>query len=269
MADGVLRTLAVLIATVALCLLLPQLNATDPLAINLEQRFAEPAWSHPFGTDDLGRDVLSRTLHGAALTVTVSILTLITSLCLGIVLGLCAGYFADRWPDKLISWVADLLTSIPFLVVLAAVLSLTGPGTWRAYGILTALLWVGPARIVRAETRKVLQLPYVLSARAIGATEWHVLIKHVAPATVRTATLFSVGYLPEVIAIEAGLSFMGLGVQPPDPGLGKMIYDGIQYLTSAWWMAFAPAAVLLVIVVVIQLATGSSMQTARHGSEKH
>jgi peptide/nickel transport system permease protein len=150
------------------------------------------------------------------------------------------------------SWLADFLVSVPFLIVIAAVLSLTGPGLEKAYVVLTAIIWVSPARIVRAEVIKTLPLEYVSAERALGNPGWRILFITVVPACVDAAILFSVGYLPEIIALEAGLSFLGLGVQPPQPSLGKMIFDGMTYIGSAWWVAFVPAATLFAIVTGVQ-----------------
>lgn len=258
-----IRTILALVLLMVVCLAMPHFLADDPLAIQIQNRLLPPGAQHVLGTDELGRDLLSRILHGTALTVTVSTLALLTSLAIGIALGTWAGYSNGGWPDRLISWVADLLVSVPFIVVLAGIASLTGPGVWKAYGLLSMMIWVGPARIVRAEVRQTLALEYVLAERAVGASEWRILWRTVMPVCVRSATLFSVGYLPEVIAIEAGLSFMGLGVQPPQPALGKMIFEGMAYITSAWWIAIFPAAMLFVLVATIQAAAGSARTSRR------
>ncbi len=246
---GVLLALTVVIG---ICLMLPLLPTQDPLAITMGERFSPPSSTHWFGTDDLGRDLFSRVSRGSALTVGVSVIALLSSLTIGILLGAVAGYFYNRWPDRLFSWMADLLVSVPFLIVIAAVLSLTGPGLAKAYVVLTAIIWVGPARIVRAEVIKTLPLDYVSADRALGNPGWRILFVTVVPACLDAAILFSVGYLPEVIALEAGLSFIGLGVQPPHPSLGKMIFDGMTYISSAWWMALVPAAALFAVVTGVQ-----------------
>lgn len=247
------RGTAIALACVtALCLLLPLFGQQDPLAISLADRLSPPGASHWLGTDDLGRDVLSRILHGAALTVGVSVAALVSALALGIALGTTAGYFYRRWPDALFVWTADFLSSIPFLLVMAAVLSLGEPGLGNAYLVLTAVMWVSPARIVRAEVVKTLPLDYVIAERALGKPEPTVLFVTVMPACVDAAIVFCVSYLPEIIALEAGLSFLGLGVQPPQPGLGKMIFDGVGFIGSAWWLAAAPAVTLFAIVLGVQ-----------------
>jgi peptide/nickel transport system permease protein len=241
-----------LVCVTAASFLLPQFAQHDPLTIALAERLAPPGPAHWLGTDELGRDVLSRILHGAALTVGVSVAALVSALVLGIALGSAAGYFYRRWPDAVFVWCADFLSSIPFLLVMAAVLSLGEPGLKNAYLVLTAVMWVSPARIVRAEVIKTLPLDYVMAERALGKREVATLFLTVMPACVDAAILFCVGYFPEIIALEAGLSFLGLGVQPPQPGLGKMIYEGIGFIGSAWWLAVAPAATLFAIVLGVQ-----------------
>lgn len=248
------QLVTVLAVLAILALLLPWIAPHDPLAVSIEGRLTPPDGAHWLGTDELGRDVLSRVLHGAALTVSVSIAALLTSLVIGVILGAGAGYFYNRWPDHVFRWVTDFTMAVPFIILIASVLSLTGPGVLKAYAVLAAIIWVSPARIVRAEVIKTLPLDYVLAERSIGTPEWQVLFFTVVPACFKTALIFSVGYLPEIIALEAGLSFLGLGVQPPHPGLGKMIFDGINFVSSAWWIAVSPAATLFLVVVGVQLA---------------
>lgn len=264
MRDNVTRQMiTALIALVVLCLLLAITPTQDPLKVAFDDRLAAPNVGHWLGTDDLGRDMLSRVVKGAALTISVSIAALLSSLAIGVVIGAGAGYFYKSWPDRVFCWVADFVTAVPFVVLIASLLSLTGPGVLKAYIVLTGIIWVSPARIVRAEVIKTLPLEYVLAERALGAPEWRILFFTVTPACVSTAVLFSVGYLPEIIALEAGLSFLGLGVQPPQPSLGKMIFDGIGHIGSAWWIAVFPAATLFFIVLAVQsVAWGARARAA-------
>ncbi|RJX17052.1 MAG: ABC transporter permease [Desulforudis sp.] len=242
----------------ALCLItvfflvIPWCSKYDPLVISMTERLLPPSQIHWLGTDDLGRDLLSRVLHGIALTLTVSVVALLSSLFIGALLGALAGYYYSRWPDRLFCWIADFLTSLPFLLVVAAILSVVGPGLVKAYAVLTAIMWTNPARIVRAEVIRTLLLDYVVAERAMGAPEWKILFVTVLPTCVDSAVLFSVGYLPEIVALEAGLSFLGLGVQPPQPSLGKMIYDSVTYIGTASWVALSPATALFLIVLIIQ-----------------
>lgn len=232
---------------------IPWLATQDPIAIDLDERLMAPSGAHLFGTDDLGRDVLSRVLHGFSTTVMVSLAALVSALGIGIFLGSVAGYFYKHWVDWGFNWLASLIMSIPFLLIMASILSLTTPSIGMAYLILAGIMWVNTARLVRAEVIKRMPLDYVIAARALGSTEWSIVAKDVLPACTQSAVLFSISYLPEIIALEAGLSFLGLGVQPPDPGLGKMIFDGLNYINSAPWIALFPAAALFVFVLLVNV----------------
>ena len=242
-------------ALTGVSLIAPWFSAYDPLVISIGERLLQPNHVHWMGTDDLGRDLFSRVLHGAALTMSVSVAALLSSLVLGAILGAAAGYYYKGWPDKLFCWLSDFLMSIPFLIVIAAVLSLSGPGLDKAYMVLTVIMWTSPARIVRAEVIKTMPLEYVTAERAMGSPEWRILFVTVMPACMNTAMLFSVSYLPEIIALEAGLSFLGLGVQPPRPALGKIIYEGIAQLPGSWWLSIFPAGTLFMLVVGVQVAS--------------
>lgn len=243
-----------------ICLSLPMLPTQDPLTMDVAQRLLPPSATHWLGTDDLGRDLLSRVVAGTALTVGVSIAALLASLAIGVLLGAAAGFCYGRWPDRLFLWLSDLLVSLPFLIVIAAVLSVTGAGLAKAYAVLTAIIWVSPARIVRAEVIKAAPLDYVSAERALGTPEWRILLLTLVPACVDAAVVFAVGYLPEIIALEAGLSFLGLGVQPPQPSLGKMIFDGLTHIGAAWWLAIMPATALFLVVLGVRGIAGVAPQ---------
>lgn len=234
--------------------LLPGLATYNPVDVRLDDMLMAPSGHHLFGTDELGRDVLSRVLHGFATTVTVSLAALASSLLIGATVGAVAGYYYETWPDRILGWVINLIISLPFLLIIASVVSLTQPTIAKAYLILTAIMWVHPARIVRAEVLKRMNLDYVLASRMLGSPEWRILAKTILPDCLKAAITFSVSYLPELVALEAGLSFLGLGVQPPDPGLGKMIFDGLNYIYSAWWISLFPAIAVFVLVLVINIA---------------
>lgn len=231
----------------------PYFSPHDPLEINLDNKLMNPSLQYFWGTDDLGRDIFSRVLYGLSTTVCVSILSLLTSLALGICLGGIAGYLYNTWVDWIFNWIVSLIFSLPFLLVMSSIMSIIKPSIGNAYMILTCIMWVGPARITRAEVIKTRNLGYVLTAKAFGYQEWRILLLTIMPATVESACTFSISYLPEIIGLEAGLSFLGLGVQPPYPGLGKMIFDGLNYIYSAWWLALFPALALFLIVIIINL----------------
>ena len=231
----------------------PYFSPRDPLEINLDNKLMNPSLQYFWGTDELGRDVFSRVLHGFSTTICVSIVALLASLVIGICLGGIAGYCYGTWVDWIFNWIVSLIFSLPFLLIMASSMSIAGPGIVNAYIILSLIMWVGPARITRAEVIKTKSLSYVVTARAYGYPGWRILLLTIMPATVESAFTFSISYLPEIIGLEAGLSFLGLGVQPPYPGLGKMIFDGLNYIYSAWWLALFPALALFLIVMTINL----------------
>ena len=243
------RVMLALLIVLAVSWLLPIFAPNDPLAVSIGARLSPPDMRNWLGTDDLGRDVLSRVMHGVSTTVTVSIVALLSSLAIGVAAGGIAGYFYERWPDKLVMWLADLLTSIPFLVMVAAILSIWGPGLVKAYFVLTAVMWTNSARMVRAAVIRTLPLDWVTADRAAGFSESRILVRKVLPKCLGPALIFAVGYLPDIIGLEAGLSFLGLGIQPPRPGLGKMIFDGINFIDSAWWVSIAPGSALFLVVL--------------------
>ena len=232
---------------------IPYLSTQNPLEINLDIKLMSPSLYHLWGTDELGRDIFSRVLNGFSTTIRVSILALLASLVIGICLGGIAGYCYGTWVDWIFNWIVSLIFSLPFLLIMASSMSIAGPGIVNAYIILSLIMWVGPARITRAEVIKTKSLGYVITAKAYGYPGWRILLLTIMPATVESAFIFSISYLPEIIGLEAGLSFLGLGVQPPHPGLGKMIFDGLNYIYSGWWLAFFPAMTLFVTVLLINL----------------
>ena len=254
---SVVRPLLALLVLAAVSLSLPLFAPFDPLLVATEERLQLPSQYHLMGTDELGRDVLSRVLSATATTVTISVLAVVSSLLIGILAGAVAGYYYRRWPDRIIMWIADVLAAIPFLILIAGVLAIWGGGLAKAYTVLTLVMWTNSARQVRGEVIKIMPLDWVAADRVAGLSEVNILFLKVLPKCLSSALLFSLSYLPDIVALEAGLSFLGLGLQPPQPGLGKMIFDGINYIGSAWWICVAPAAMLVLIVSCAQLLGAS------------
>jgi len=251
------RVALALTAAAVACAALPLLAPFDPLVVGIGPRLGTPGAFHWFGTDELGRDVLSRVLYGTAATVSISVTALFSSLAIGVVAGALAGYYYERWPDRIFLWVTDFLAAIPFIILIASVLSLWGPGLIHAYIVLTTVIWASPARVMRAEVIQTLPREWVMADRVAGLSDWRIMTRKVMPQCMNSAMTFSLAYLPDVIALEAGLSFLGLGLQPPQPGLGKMIFDGMANITSAWWLMAAPAAALFLVVLAIRFVADS------------
>lgn len=253
-----LSCVALLLLVVA-CVAGPMLLQRDPTAIGdvLAQRYAAPlatdatgVW-HLFGTDAFGRDVLARLLLAGRLSLLVGVAGAVLSGFTGALLGVLAGWRAG-WMDMLITAAADMLQAIPRLVLLLACAALWRPGIPTLVTVLALTGWMGVARLVRAEVQGLVQRDFVAAALALGASPKRLLALHVLPnaiAPVLVATTLGIG---SAIMLESGLSFLGLGVQPPSPSWGNMIAGGREHLVTAPWIALAPG---LAVVITVTAAT--------------
>lgn len=212
----------------------------DPVALQL----AAPSWHHPMGTDFYSRDVLSRLLFGARLSLGVAVGAMLLSATLGTVFGALAAV-SGGWIDAIVSALVDILLAVPRLLVVIALVATFGtlsPG-WLVL-LLGGSGWLATARIVRAEMRDHQQREYILAARALGASRWRITWRHLLPAVAPQVTVAAALALGAVIPLEAALSFVGLGVQAPLPSWGNILLDGSDYLTTAWWLVVFPVAAI-------------------------
>lgn len=249
-------------ALVGLSFLALRLAPDDPVRIRIDAQLRPPSLAHPFGTDDLGRDVLSRTLFGLHRSLRIALAALGLTLALGAALGAWAGFHQGRWSDRVISWWTSVLMALPGLLLLMGVMAVLEPGSAGAYLALGAVLWVLPARIVREEVARLRTAAFVEAERVLGAGPAAIVFRTVLPMALRPALVTTLALLAELIALEAGLAFLGLGVQPPMPSLGKMVFDGLNLLGAAWWVSLWPAAVLAGLILAVN---GVSALTARRG----
>lgn len=241
----------------------PLLAPHEPGAFHLRSRFVPPMWieggtsEFPLGTDQLGRDLLSRLFFGARVSLMVGFLGVLISLVIGVVLGLIAGYYGG-WLDNVISRVIDTFMAIPFIVLAMSVIAVVGPQGGNSILILVIVLgatgWVTFARVVRGEVMAVKTLEYVEAARALGQRQASLVFKHVLPNV--TASIIVLGTLnvAAVIIAESALSFLGLGVQPPVVTWGIMLSDGRDHLATSWWLSTFPGiAITLTTLGMIML----------------
>lgn len=247
-AAGVLGALALV------ALLAPLLAPHDPAA-QLDvvgKRSLAPSAAHPFGTDVLSRDVLSRVLHGARVSLGVAVVATAVATLAGALWGGLAAV-APRWLDAAMMRVVDALLALPRVLVLLVVAAITGPLPAWALGVaLGATGWLATSRLVRGEVRLAAARDFALAARALGVGRWRLLVRHLLPhAAPQLAVVVPLG-LADAIAIEAGLSFLGIGVRPPTPSWGALMHDGAEALFGAWWLTFFPA---LFVVATIAAAT--------------
>ncbi|MEQ1731893.1 MAG: ABC transporter permease, partial [Vicinamibacterales bacterium] len=203
----------------------PTLSPFDPASQELALRLATPSFSHPFGLDELGRDILARVLAGARISFLVGFTVVIVSASLGTMLGAVAGYFGGR-VDDLISRVIDILLAFPGLLLAIALVAVLGPSLANVLFALTIIGWVGYARLVRGQVLRAREFEYVQAARALGASTTRILWKHVIPTAIPAVVVQATLGMAEAIIGEASLSFLGLGVQPPTPSWGTMLNGG-------------------------------------------
>lgn len=247
---------ALLAALCAGAVLGPLLTPGDPLAIGdvMATRLLPPfsrsttgAW-HLLGTDAFGRDVLGRLLVAARLSLSVGVLGSVLAAGLGVVIGAVAAW-RGGWVDRLLLALGDTLLAVPRLVLLLVIAALWGPGLGTVVSVLALTGWMGVARLVRADVLGVRALPYVEAARALGASSSRTLWRHVLPNALSSAAVAAALGVGSAITLESGLSFLGLGIQPPAPSWGNMIASGRDWLLIAPWIALAPGVALIVTVV--------------------
>lgn len=253
--------LGLLALLVAIALLAPLLAPHDPIRQLdiVALRHAPPSAAHPFGTDAFGRDVLSRVLHGARVSLGVGAVAALVAAGIGTLVGGIAGW-RGGWTDAVLMRLVDVGLALPRLLLLIATIAFWGvPSPWLLAVLVGGTGWFGTSRIVRAETRAMRARDHILAARAIGGSAIHVFVRHVAPG-VAPALLASVVLLAgQAIVLETGLSYLGLGVRPPAPSWGSIMNDGMPYVGSAWWVSVFPGLAALLAVATIN-TLGSALR---------
>jgi peptide/nickel transport system permease protein len=245
------RASAVLLLIVALALLAPLVAPYDPAAqldiIGLKNR--APSFAHWLGTDPFSRDVFSRAVFGARTSLTVAALATLLATLVGCMWGACAASVSDRLGDALMS-VVDVLRSVPRVLVFLSVSVLLGPLSAVTLAlVLGATAWTGTSRLVYVLVRDISARPFVEAAQAVGASRWRVMQRHVMPQLLNPIVASGALLLADILAVEAGLSFIGLGVRPPGASWGSMLQDGLPFLQSAWWLAAVPSLLLVATVL--------------------
>jgi peptide/nickel transport system permease protein len=232
-------------------ILTPLIATADPSATNLLARLSPPGEFGLLGTDHLGRDVFSRLLYGARLSVIVSIVTLFVSLALGVTLGLIAGYF--KICDNAVMYVMEVLLAFPSMILSLAIVSIAGAGLFNAVIAVCLVSWIGYARLVRGMTMSLKERDFVKAARISGTGDFGIMIRHILPNVLNPVIIFSVTNISAIMMQLAGLSFLGLGVQPPTAEWGAMLNDARGYITTAPWLTIAPGTGLVFMITGFNL----------------
>ena len=226
----------------------PALTPFDPARQELALRLAPPSWGHPFGLDELGRDILARVLGGARISFFVAVVVVTVSALAGTLLGAVAGYFGGLL-DEVIGRVMDMLLAFPGLLLAIALVAVLGPSLGNVLFALAISGWVGYARVVRGQVLRAREFEYVQAARALGAPHSRVLLRHVVPTALPAVCVQAALGMAGAILGEAALSFLGLGVQPPTPSWGTMLNGGRAHLLDAPHLTLFPGLAIALLVL--------------------
>ncbi len=235
----------VLIALTVLGALLAGLTGWEPNALNPMDRFLGASANHWLGTDNLGRDLLTRVLYGARIALTLSIGATALSLVIGVAAGLVAGY-GPRWLDNLMLLLFDAFKSVPTVMLALVLVTFTGPSLYAV--LLVVIIVNAPAygRMARTQTLTIRSSPYIEAERALGAGSARIMLRHVLPNIIGPILIVAAMDIPVVVGIEAGMSFLGLGVRPPTPSWGSILFDGFSYLRESSWPVIAGGVPIIV-----------------------
>lgn len=226
-------------------------NATDLSAHNLPPAPLDGKWSHPLGTDQLGRDLLSRTIFGLKVSVGVASVGILVGCVVGVTAGLLSGYIGGI-VDKLITAAVDFQFAVPYTLMILMGLVLLGTDIKILVVMLGLAYWENYARVIRSLALSLRVNQYIEAAEASGASRWYIISKHIFPNVLPTVVVMLTLYFPAILTLESSLSFLGIGIQPPTASLGKMVGEGRNYLITSWWISLTPALVILVMALVAQ-----------------
>lgn len=258
--------LVVLAVLILAAVLGPLITPADPTLTDVANRLQPPSLEHPFGTDDLGRDILSRVIAGARVSLIVGFVAVGIALAVGVPLGLVAGYYGG-WTETAIMRFADMVFAFPAILLAITVLAILGPGVINAMIAIGIVYMPIFARITRASTLSVREEVYVRAARSVGARDLRILGLHVLPNVLTPIIVQTSISLAFAILSEAALSFLGLGAQPPQPSWGRMLAEGRSFFSLAWWMAFFPGMAILLTVLAFNLV-GDALRDALDPRQK-
>ncbi len=240
---------AVLICVILLIAVFAPLTAPyDPYAQDLVNRLAAPSAQHWLGTDDLGRDMVSRIIYGARISMAIGLLPTLISMTIGTILGLAAGYYGGK-VDFVIMRLADVMLAFPSLLLAMVVMYTMGGGLVNIFIALSLVNWAGTARVVRAQTLSLKEAEYVEAARSIGVNGRTILMRHILPNCIPSLIVLFTLNIPSAILSEASLSFLGVGAQAPSASWGLAVVRGKKYLFTEPWLSIAPCAAIMIVVM--------------------
>ncbi|MGI6037654.1 MAG: ABC transporter permease [Limnochordia bacterium] len=248
----------ILLLFIVLAIGAPWITSHDPERPNFAAIRRPPAWmeggnwTYPLGTDHLGRDLLTRIIYGARISLLVGFIVVFFATSLGVALGLISGYYGGK-VDAFIQRVIDTLLAFPYLILALALVAVMGPGLKNMLLALVYKEWIYPCRVVRGEVLVAKEQEYVEAAKAVGASNFHIMVKEILPNVLGSVIVVSTLRVAWVILMEASLSFLGLGVEPPTPAWGTIINEGRRFMNTEWWISTFPGLAILLTVLGINL----------------
>lgn len=251
---------AVILLFFVLALFPSVFSSHDPNRIDILKILTPPSESHPLGTDDLGRDVLARMVFGARISLSVGFVAESIAIGIGLLIGLLAGYYGGRVDSVLMRFV-DIMLCFPTIFLILAVIALMEPSIWNIMAVIGITSWMGVARLVRAEFLTLKEREFVMASRAVGARDMRIIFRHMLPNALAPVVVSAVLGVGSAILVESGLSFLGMGVQPPTPSWGNILTSGKDNIEIAWWLSVYPGLAILVTVLGYNLL-GEGLQDA-------
>jgi peptide/nickel transport system permease protein len=243
---------AILVVFVLAALLAPYIAPYDPILQDADVRLQGPSWAHPFGTDNFGRDVLSRVIWGASIDLQIAILGVVFPFIIGTLVGTVAGFFGGV-VDALFMRLIDVILAFPFLVLVLSIIAILGPGLSSFYIAMALVGWVSYARLIRAQVLVLKNSDYAVAAVSLGFSRWRIMFRHLLPNAIAGSVVFSMSDAVLVLLNGAAISYLGLGVQPPIAEWGIMVAEGQPFITTAWWITLFPG------LSIVLLAFGFSL----------
>ena len=224
----------------------------DPGKTDVSLKLKPPSLHHYLGTDQLGRDVFSRMLHGAHVSLSVGFVAVAISILIGILVGAVAGYYGG-WVDALLMRFVDIMLCFPSFFLILTVVALLGPSLFKVMVVIGITSWMGTSRFVRAEFLSLRERDFVQAAKALGVRDPRIIFRHILPNALAPVFVTATLDVASAILVEAGLSFLGFGVQPPAPSWGNILTEGRTYIFDAWWLTVFPGLAILITVLSFNL----------------
>src|SRR5215212_7594244 len=251
---------------VAVAVFAPWIAPHGPQDTDYGARLVPPNREHLFGTDNLGRDIFSRVLHGASIDLRVGIISVVQPFLIGNLLGCLAGYYGGRI-DNVVMRAADVIQAFPFLILIIAIVAVLGIGLTSVYIAVAIVAWVSYARLIRGEILVAKNQEYVDAARSLGGSDSRVIVQHVLPNVITSALVFATTDVMLYIVLVTSLSYLGLAARPPSPEWGAMITEGRTFMASAWWISFFPGLAVVVTGIAFSIfgdGLADALRVQRH-----